>query len=497
MSSIDNKRSEINNDNDETTKKLQVVKTLGKQIFHLGLLIIVGSCMLYTCRGSQTNLFPTCVEFAPYTSIVPTFSSDSVPTNINITKGDENTSTKMVFSIDENMDIMTNKSFFTWLRNWTEGPKSGHFSLYFASIMQHILAFNFTIVNYIYQFFNNILPETFIIILLPYIAFFLYFGLAIVDGFYFVYLWFSQLSMFCSEKKDTGDPNKTIWEHKDGAIWQFMNWWKIGVAFFFVLIGVSTTISLPFIIIAIAYTFILPLTFKTTVGEKKKYCVFSIFTNSLFTDILKFKRSIIMFVVSYILITTTLTAFGMAAAVAAVIVCIGLYFFTDIFHKYTPKASDAVTAGLASYDPIIKTCGKLPDVPFSANTGGNLTENTVSEDTSIVPTKNGETKEVPVKGQDQNQVYNPDQNQVYNQEPIQGQDYNQGQNYNQGPIQGYNQGQNQGQGQIQGQDYNQGQNQGQGRNQGQGYNQDQQTINPMYQQQGGGWKNRSRKNRKI
>ena len=154
MSLIDNKRSEINNDNDETTKKIKILQTVVWQIFHLGLLILVGSWMLYTCRGSQTNLFPTCVEFAPYTSIIPTFSSDSVPTNINITKGNENTSTKMVFSIDENMDIMTNKSFFTWLRNLMEGPKSGHFSLYFASIMQNILAFNFSIVNYIYQFFT-------------------------------------------------------------------------------------------------------------------------------------------------------------------------------------------------------------------------------------------------------------------------------------------------------------------------------------------------------
>lgn len=463
MSSIDNKRSEINNDNDETTKKLQVVQTLVKQIFHLGILIIVGSCMLYTCRGSQTNLFPTCVEFAPYTSIVPTFSSDSgpirsVPTNVNITKGDDSTSTKMFFSIDENMDIMTNKSFFTWLRNKMEGPKSGHFGLYFASIMQHLLAFNFSIVNYIYQFCNNILPETFIIILLPYIAFFLYFGLAIVDGFYFVYLWFSQLSMFCSEKKETGDPNKTIWEHKDGAIWKFMNWWKIIVAF--MLCGFGIFISIPLIIVAVIYTFILPLTFNTTVGDKKKYGVFS-----LFTDILKFKRSIIMFFVSYILIGSTLTAFGMAAATAAFIVCIGLYFFTDIFHKYSPKASDSVTAGLASYDPITKTCGKLPDVPFS--TGGN-------------------------QGQGQNQDFNQEQD--FNQD--QGQDYNQGQRQGQG--QDYNQDQ------VQGQDYNQGQGLGQVYNPiNSVQDQVQQPPAPIpqapipLQQTGAGWKNRSRKNRKI
>ena len=501
MSLIDNKRTEINNDNDETTKKLKVLETVVWQIFYLGLLILAGTLMLYTCRGSQTNLFPTCVEFAPYTSIIPTFSSDSVPTNINITKGDENTSTKMFFSIDENMDIMTNKSFFTWLRNFTEGPKSGHFSLFFASIMQNILAFNFSIVNYIYQFFNNILPETFIIILLPYIAFFLYFGLAIVDGFYFIYLWFSQLFLFCSEKKDTGDPNKTIWEHKDGEIWKFMNWWKIGVAF--MLCGVGICISLAFIIVAVIYTFILPLTFKTTVGEKKKYGVFSIFTDSLFTDILKFKRSIIMIFISYILISSTLTAFGVAAATAAFIVCIGLYFFTDIFHKYTPKASDSVTAGLASYDPITKTCGKLPEVQFSANTGGNQGDNQEQQQQ---------------QGQGQEQQQGQGQGQQQGQQG-QGQEQQQGQELDLNQAKGDNQDQNQIiQSPINSEplNFDQGQVQIPSANVSDVSSQPtiplqtqiipqpinseqeaQQPMNPLQQQIGGGWKNRSRKNRKI
>jgi hypothetical protein len=190
-----------------------------------------------------------------------------------------------------------------------------------------------------------------------------------------------------------------------------------------------------------------------------------------------------MFVVSYILITTTLTAFGMAAAVAAVIVCIGLYFFTDIFHKYTPKASDAVTAGLASYDPIIKTCGKLPEVQFSK--GGNQGE-----------------------GQGQNQDFTQGEGQG------QIQDFNQGQGQNQdfNQVQGQNQDFTQGQGQNQDFNQNQGQNQdfNQGQDQRQVYNpinsvqvQVQQPPAPIpqapipLQQTGAGWKNRSRNNRKI
>jgi len=359
-SAIDQKREENNKKEDPAAKQLKIVKTLSFQLLHLGILILFGTFTLYTCRGSQTNLFPSCVDFAPYTSVLPTFSSDSIDTNVNIVKGES--STKMAFPIEKNMDHMTNHSFFTWLRNFVEGPKSNRFTLYFASIMQNILAVNFSIVNIFYQTCNLWLPEILIILLLPYIITFLYLGLAIFDGFYFIYLWFSKLILFCSYKKDTGDPNKTTWEHTEGAIWNFTNWWKIFVGIILFFFGFSTFISIPIILVAVAYTFFFPLTLKTSVSGRKKYGPFS-----LLQDVFKFKRHIFMYIISFLLLNDTANTFGNAAATSVVVICIGLFFFTGLYHDYEPIPKDSITPGLTSFEPLTKTCGKLNEVSFQNN----------------------------------------------------------------------------------------------------------------------------------
>jgi hypothetical protein len=400
-SAIDQKREENNNKEDPTAKQLKIVETLSFQLLHLGILVLFGTFALYACRGAQTNLFPTCVDFAPYTSVLPTFSADSVETNVNIVKGQS--STKMVFPIGKNLDYMTNHSLFTWLRNFIEGPKSNQFTLYFASIMQNILALNFSAINTFYQTCNAMLPEILIILLLPYVISFLYIGLAIVDGFYFVYLWFSKLALFCSYKKDTGNPNITTWEHPQGAIWSITNWWKIFVAIILFFFGISTFISMPIIFFAVAYTFFFPLTLKTTVSGRKKYGPFS-----LLQDVFKFKRNIFMYIISFLLLNDTANTFGAAAATSVVIICIMLFFFTGLYHDYEPNAKDAVSAGLASFEPSSKTCGKLNEVeidvqkptivetptvvqnPAVVNSG----ETSISSEKSIVPQSNGVAAEL-------------------------------------------------------------------------------------------------------
>ena len=137
------------------------------------------------------------------------------------------------------------------------------------------------------------------------------------------------------------------------------------VAVILVLFGVSTFISLPFIIVAVAYTFFFPLTLKSQVQRSdgdnlKKYGPIS-----LFKDVLKFKRHIFMYILSFLLLNDTATLFGAAEATSVVVVCIALFFFTGIFHEYKPTAADGVSGGLVSYEQIEKTCGKGTEVPIS------------------------------------------------------------------------------------------------------------------------------------
>jgi len=360
MASIDEKKKEIENQNNTSNTKVAVIGKIAMQFINLGIIIIFGTGALYTCRAAQTNLFPTCVEFAPYTSVIPTFSTEAVETNINIGKnGNDTTSTKMTFSIEDNIKMMTNSTFFRWFRNLTEGPKSNQIKLYIGLMMQNILALNFSIINFVYQTINSLLPEILIVLLTPFILIFIYFGLWFVDFFYVFYLVLANLYVFCLPRKLSDDENMTIWDYsKSKDIWEFQNWWKIIAAFFFYLIQFFFGLFLTSI--AVIYFFFFPFTLKSTVktdNGEKPYGI-----SSLFFDVLKFNRRIIMFILSFYLIMDMVASFGAAAAVATLVIFILLFFFSEIYSKYQVKESDGVTPGLVSFDPPTKTCGKLQEV---------------------------------------------------------------------------------------------------------------------------------------
>ena len=257
----------------------------------------------------------------------------------------------------DNIKMMTNSTFFRWFRNLTEGPNSNQIKLYFGLMMQNILALNFSIINFVYQTINSLLPEILIVLLTPFILIFIYFGLWFVDFFYVFYLVLANLYVFCLPHELSPDKNKTNWDYsKSKDIWEFQNWWKIIAAFFFYLIPLLVGWFLT--PIAVIYSFFFPFTLKSTVGETKKPYGIS----SLFFDVLKFNRRIIMFILSFYLIMDMVASFGAAAAVATLVIFILLFFFSEIYSKYQVKESDSVTPGLVSFDPPTKTCGKLQAV---------------------------------------------------------------------------------------------------------------------------------------
>ena len=95
---------------------------------------------------------------------------------------------------------------------------------------------------------------------------------------------------------------------------------------------------------------------KSTVkigGTEKPYGI-----SSLFFDVLKFNRRIIMLILSFYLFFDMASSFGAAAAVATLVIFILLFFFSEIYSKYQVKESDIVSSGLVSFDPPAKNCDK-------------------------------------------------------------------------------------------------------------------------------------------
>jgi hypothetical protein len=348
MSTIDEKKNKSNNGS-----KLPIVdffRSLFGQLFILGIIILVGSLILFNCKVAQTNLLPTCLTLFPYTDVVPPINPVSVDINI-VKTSNADFSTKLSFSPEENMKSM-NAGILGSLKNMVDGPNSSVYKLYIATTLQELIATNFTIINSFYNLLNSYLSETFIIFVAPVFSWLLYLFILVLNNFYMWFLWFKNISLLFSEK--TGTSEKTTW--KAGNMWTISNILMailtiyILVILFFIL-GIWLIIPLTVGFISIFCLFY-PLGFSaknTTTG--KPYGVMSTIVN-----ILKYKLSIIMIIISLFVILNSSSLFGGYTAFVAVIACLLLYFFSDMYTSYIPKAVDHATSGLGDFLQATKTC---------------------------------------------------------------------------------------------------------------------------------------------
>ena len=63
-----------------------------------------------------------------------------------------------------------------------------------------------------------------------------------------------------------------------------------------------------------------------------------------------------MIILSYFISASASNNFGGYAAFVALVACIILYFFSSIYHQYTPKATDHCSFGLGDFVQAEKPC---------------------------------------------------------------------------------------------------------------------------------------------
>lgn len=319
------------------------------QLITLGIIILIGSLFLYTSKVAQTNILPTCLAYAPYTNVAPHVKE--IPVDINIVKTDKgNWSTKLKFPLDENMKTIE-KSLGA-LKNLINGPKTNVFKMYIGTTLQEVISCNFNIINTIANFINAFLPETLIVILGPFLGFFTYILTGVIDTFYLIFLWFYNIHLLFSEKTETG--NATTW--KSGDMWGIMTWyWSLIYIFLFIiaffLIGASLIIPIASFLVS-TFCILFPLFMKSKNATTGK----SYGLGETIKNVLKFKMSIIMILMSLNIISSANSNFGGYTAFVSIIACILLYFFTSIYQPYTPKGVDHSTFGLGDYAQAEKVC---------------------------------------------------------------------------------------------------------------------------------------------
>jgi hypothetical protein len=250
------------------------------------------------------------------------------------------------------MKIME-EGFLGFLKRMTENKDSGHFYLYICSLIQGVIANNLYMNTVYYNLINSYCSESVILFVLPYFNIFWFMTTFVINFFYIIYSWFKHLHLFYSKK--TFENDKTVWQPGD-SMWSFSNVFKSLFMFFiafiiFICFGIGMII--PFMTFATAvYSILMPMYMEATVKDRGKPYTFS----SALLDVFKYKISVIMYIITYYMITGVNSKFGSVATGVSLIAFIILLFFTNIYKAYKPVGKDTATFGWGNYKQANKEC---------------------------------------------------------------------------------------------------------------------------------------------
>lgn len=342
------------------------IMSILSQIFFILLLVLSGSFMLYYCRVAQSNILPTCSNKVPYTytqvKLEELETNGKVNTDalidMNIVKNTAfgNLSTKLYFSFENN--TMQDRVPFRPLFDMIYGRFANQFTRYIATTIQGCLFLNLTILNTALNFINSICSETVIIFIMPMVMSFGGAPLLIFNCVYLAIMFLYNILLF-KDRALRGDelrshnpgitfPNKveTDWISQPlFSIWGLVITWLSFITYliyFFIFFGWAVTILIG---AAVAiYSVVLPLTVKANLVEKigdqyikteKYYSVIN-----TFLDVLKYKLNIIMYIISFMVVTGATSAYSVYTGFCVIIGCILLYHFSTIYERYVPLTQD-------------------------------------------------------------------------------------------------------------------------------------------------------------
>jgi hypothetical protein len=408
-SAIDDKKESTNpSPTDPATETSTFFTNLVWQLFYLFIIIIAGGSMLWSAKVAQTGLMPTDIDAEPFNSSTLQIPPATINIDVVKTKDDNGDpiikSTKIQFPVEENMNIIKFGIFgLESIREWTDGPKSSPFWVYLGTIWQKMAVNMSSTMSSFYNILNQTCSESVIIFIMPYLLFFIspfiFIGLGLVNLFYGAFLWFTQIPLLFSEREgcyEEGVVNKEgkpvyekvlnittgkwvnkldekkapiqlmktriKWKVPEGAM---KTHWGYSILYtIFAILGLIWGVG-PFMILYFGLrsslsALFLPFYFKANIlgendeqidekGKPKNYT-----WSTAIANIIKYKLSVIMYIVSYLIVKDAYLSLGVLGAVVAIVACIFVYsFYPNIYKPQTDIPT--ATLDLVSYDRPIPT----------------------------------------------------------------------------------------------------------------------------------------------
>ncbi len=317
---IDNKKNNISNNSSIFTSNIfNMGKSILTYIIYLIIYIFYAGQILKFCKLAQSNILPTDSTCFPYTNSKPTITH--ITSNIFINK---DKSMKINFPYD---DYNSSNFIIDAFRNYKNTPTANFLLMYFISIIERLMSFNYASKNYILNLMNN-LPEIIIILLGPIIYNLFAFFILFIEGFYFIYLWYSNMNWFFKTNSASETDSKPSWSSV--SFYDLLNFCiGLWLVFIFTILFIIFYFMIPFLSLIVIYTSLwCSLSFY---GYKSKL---NGTNNNIGLEIFKFYKITIQSIISIIVIYSAyknLGGSGLIYAILSLILVIYLHM-TNLFY---------------------------------------------------------------------------------------------------------------------------------------------------------------------
>lgn len=347
-SAIDDKKSNNISGINITQKTFkQYIQAIIPSIIKAIIYFLLGAIVLYGTLSSQAGLFPTNMDYYPYTEKVP--NMQKVVSNIYETSDGEY-SQKIFFDYKTNR---TGNSILDLLRSLKQ-KDSGVVSVFFANILQNIIRLNYGSISEIFSTLKEFEINDFYIVLFGPILliFFIIIFLMFVNPIYFVYLWFTNLGLFL--QKDIRDPSSDYYGLDDPGYWKGVGFIFLFIFLFFMLFGfLGLFISIVSIFIVIFSIF----RYKCNLNGKDDVGFGTILKNNFL-----YYKNILAILISIPLITNANVIFGPSAAAIVLLVLVAVYGGVTGIDFYQPHELDKLSKSIPE-----KRAEIIPDNNFISN----------------------------------------------------------------------------------------------------------------------------------
>jgi hypothetical protein len=331
-------------------------------IIHVLVYICIGTIVLYACKISQSNILPTDTNCSPYTTQFPTFYSPDDPDK-QVDPGDillniftaidpvtkEKISQKISFPYDKTNTKNSILDILTKIKNNGFGITN-----YFVSILEEMIAFNYSNIQFILGLVNKILPESAILLLGPILLHMLSMVLMFASYFYGIYLWFAKMSWFFKTKSSSGEWENISWLFSPLSYFFGI---VLSILFFVLFFVIASWGLVMFAIFSVLWSVFSIIGYNGQMnGEKASFL-------TVLKKVFKFHKSTITIFITFLTIICALKYIGVIGGVLCLL-CALMFYFGII--KSTIYKNDVPTnlSALSSYDKVKKVCPKASSNSF-------------------------------------------------------------------------------------------------------------------------------------